>query len=94
MSHEEYAGNSNAWNAQVWISWVIAMFALIGGILMAPVDIWVRGYLLMGTLFTVGSTFTLAKTTRDNAEDRRLRNRIKAAKTDKILKEFEMNEAA
>ena len=41
-----------------------------------------------------GSTFSLAKTTRDNAEVQRLRNRVKAAKTEKVLREFEMSDAA
>ena len=48
----------------------------------------------MAELFLVGSTFTLAKTVRDNAETRRLRNRISAAKTDKLLKEYELHDAA
>jgi hypothetical protein len=43
----------------------------------------------MAQVFLVGSTFTLAKTVRDNHEARRLRNRISQAKTDKILREFE-----
>lgn len=33
-----------------------------------PADLWVKGYLAMGTLFLTGSTFTLSKTMRDNAE--------------------------
>ena len=57
-------------------------------------DWWTRGYLLMGLLFTVGSSFTLSKTVRDNAESKRLRNRIKAAKTEKVLKEFELSDVA
>lgn len=33
-----------------------------------PADLWVKGYLAMGSLFLTGSTFTLSKTMRDNAE--------------------------
>jgi hypothetical protein len=47
--------------------------------------------LLMGELFLVGSTFTLAKTTRDEHEARLFRNRIAKAKSEKLLKEFEVN---
>lgn len=86
--------NTTAWTIQVWASWVIAMAMTLGGVVLLPTDPWTKGYLLMGMLFTVGSTFNLAKTTRDNAEAKKLRNRIQAAKTDKILKEFEMTEAA
>ena len=94
MSQHETDNNTPAWTAQVWLSFLIAVAALMSGILFAPVDWWVRGYLLMGSLFTMGSTFTLSKTVRDNHEHRRLRNRMQAAKTDKMLKEFELNEAA
>ena len=93
-NNREIDGNTTAWTVQVWASFAIALFSLCGGILLVPVDYWIRGYLLMGTLFTVGSTFNLSKTVRDNHEYGRLRNRIQAAKTDKILKEFELNEAA
>lgn len=86
--------NTAAWNIQVWASWLVAMGLMAGGILFMPALIWIKGYLLMGLMFTVGSTFSLAKTTRDNAESKRLRNRMSAAKTDKILREFELNDAA
>ncbi|MEZ4319412.1 MAG: YiaA/YiaB family inner membrane protein [Myxococcota bacterium] len=94
MDRYEIDANTAAWNAQVWISFVVSAAMTLGGIALLPVDIWMRGYLLMGVLFTMGSSFSLSKTTRDNAETKRLRNRIKAAKTEKVLKEFEMSEAA
>ncbi|MCA9566677.1 MAG: hypothetical protein KC656_02500 [Myxococcales bacterium] len=93
-SNHEIDANTTAWTVQVWVSWVVAASMTCGGVLMLPTDWWSKGYLLMGMLFTIGSTFSLAKTTRDNAENRRLRNRIQAAKTDKILREFELSDAA
>lgn len=33
-----------------------------------PTDLWVKGYLAMGSLFLTGSSFTLSKTMRDNQE--------------------------
>lgn len=81
--------NSTAWTIQVWISFLVAMAMTVGGTVFLPVDWWARGYLLMGELFLVGSTFTLAKTTRDDFEARKLRNRIAQAKSEKLLKEFE-----
>ena len=81
--------NSTAWTIQVWISFLVAMAMTVGGTVFLPVDLWARGYLLMGELFLVGSTFTLAKTTRDDFEAKKLRNRIAQAKSEKLLKEFE-----
>jgi hypothetical protein len=86
--------HTTAWNAQVWISFVIALTMTAGGIVQLPADVWVKGYLGMGMLFTVGSAFTLAKTMRDNHEAEKLRNRITTAKAEKLLKEFEMSDAA
>lgn len=83
-----------AWSAQVWISFLVAMAMTLGGTVLLPLDVWCKGYLLMGQLFTVGSAFTLAKTVRDNHEAAKLRNRITTAKADKLLKEFELTDAA
>lgn len=81
--------HTTAWTAQSWLSFLCAASMSVGGILLLPVDWWTRGYLLMGFLFTVGSSFTLAKTLRDNHEAAKLRNRITSAKTDQLLREFE-----
>ncbi len=43
----------------------------------------------MGTIFTVGSCFSLAKTLRDDHEYEKLVNRVSAAKTEQILSDFE-----
>ena len=40
-------------------------------------------------LFLVGSSFTLAKTLRDNHEALRLVNRVKSAKTERLIREYE-----
>lgn len=80
-----------AWVVQVWVSFAVAMALTLGGTVFLPVDWWAKGYLLMGELFLVGSTFTLAKTTRDEHEARLFRNRIAKAKSEKLLKEFEVN---
>lgn len=79
--------HSTAWVAQVWLSWLIAMFATLLGIVLLPVDLWMRGYLLMGLLFVVGSTLSLAKTTRDLHEAGKLHSVINDAKLEKILAE-------
>ncbi len=60
--------NTAAWHIQVWASFLIASSATVIGILYLPVDVWIKGFLGMGLLFTVGSCFSLAKTIRDEHE--------------------------
>lgn len=63
--------HTGAWRFQVWVSFVVSS-ALTGlGIAYLPVDIWTKGFLAMGLLFTIGSCFSLAKTVRDEHEVRR-----------------------
>jgi len=80
-------------NSQSWMFFVKASFGLSAlamgiGIFFLPTDLWVKGYLAMGTLFLVGSTFTLAKTLRDEFEATKLITKIHEAKTEKILREY------
>ncbi|MES2643720.1 MAG: YiaA/YiaB family inner membrane protein [Myxococcota bacterium] len=81
--------HSSAWVAQVWISWLLALFAMMGGILFVPADLWTRGYLAMGLLFTIGSTMNLAKTVRDNHEAGKVSAVINDARLEKILSEHD-----
>ncbi|MFZ5479718.1 MAG: YiaA/YiaB family inner membrane protein [Myxococcota bacterium] len=81
--------HSTAWVAQVWMTWLIAMFAVLGGIVFVPADLWVKGYLFMGLLFTVGSTMNLAKTVRDNHEASKVSSVIHDARIEKILSEHD-----
>jgi hypothetical protein len=83
-AHEPH---STAWIAQVWLSWLIAMFAMFGGIVLMPADLWVKGYFFMGLLFVVGATMNLAKTLRDNHEAAKVSSVINDARIEKILAE-------
>lgn len=84
--------NSSAWMAFVWISFGASISCMCVGIYNLPVELWIKGYMAMGLLFSVGSCFTLAKTVRDNHEARKLINRVSEAKTEKMLHEFELKE--
>jgi hypothetical protein len=57
--------NTAAWRFQVWASFVIATLLMALGIAYLPVDLWTKGFMGMGLLFTIGSCFSLAKTIRD-----------------------------
>lgn len=81
--------DSPAWIAFVQICFAISLGGTALGVIFLPVNLWVKGYLGMGLLFTVGSTIILSKTLRDQHEARKLIKRIRDAKTEKILTEFE-----
>jgi hypothetical protein len=78
---------------QVWASFALSVGTTGIGILYLPIDAWLRAFLAMGLLYSVGSAFTLAKTVRDNHEAKRLLNRLSEAKTERIIREFEAGDA-
>jgi hypothetical protein len=80
--------HTNAWVAQTWISFIISTTATTTGILYLPVDSWIKGYLGMGVLFSVGSTISLSKTVRDQEEAKRI-NHIDQAKLEKLLADYD-----
>lgn len=84
--------DSGAWLFFVKVSFAVALAGMVFGVAVMPVDLWVRGYMVLGTLFLVGSTFTLAKTLRDEFEDARLVNQLAQARTEKLLKEYGVKE--
>jgi len=81
--------HSSAWIAQTWISFAVAAGVTAMGIWFLPVDGWMKAFLGMGLLFTVGSTFSLAKTVRDQHEADSLRKRIDDARVSKLIAEHD-----
>jgi len=79
--------HSPGWVVQAWASFVISICAMTFGILNLPVNSWVKGYMGMGLAFTVGSTLSVAKTTRDMHEAKRITSRIEEARVEKLLNE-------
>ena len=81
----ETTQHSGAWVAFTYASF-IGSAAMVGlGILFMPMDIWIKGYLAMGTIMLVQSCITATKTIRDVHEGRRMVNRIEDAKTERLL---------
>ena len=85
--------DSTRFDSPSWIFFVKASFAcavggMLFGVAVMPVEIWMRGYMILGTLFLTGSTFTLAKTLRDQFEGHKLINKVAQARTEKLLKEY------
>ena len=81
--------HSSIWVAQTWLSFIISISATSMGILYLPVDMWAKGFMGMGLVFTVGSTSSLAKTQRDIYEAKKLTVKIEEARVEKILTEHD-----
>jgi hypothetical protein len=78
-------GDSTAWIAQTWISFVMSIGITATGITYLPVDAWVKGFMGMGLTFSVASSFSLAKTQRDLHESKRIMSKIEEAKVEQLL---------
>lgn len=79
--------HSSAWIIQTWLSFVISISATAIGIIYLPVDAWIKGYMGMGLIFTIGSTVSLTKTQRDLHESSRIIAKLEEAKVERILAE-------
>ena len=78
-----------AFFAQAVVSFAVSTGAVLVGIVLLPVDPWVRAFLGLGTLFMVSSAFTLAKCVRDRQEQTYLSSRVDRARVDKLLAEHD-----
>lgn len=87
--HNIQPAHSSGWVIQTWLSWVLAVGVTAMGIWFLPVDGWMKAFLGMGLVFTVGSTFSLAKTLRDMHEQQRIVSRIDEARMTKLLTEVD-----
>nr|WP_042184148.1 YiaA/YiaB family inner membrane protein [Kibdelosporangium sp. MJ126-NF4]CEL16103.1 hypothetical protein [Kibdelosporangium sp. MJ126-NF4]CTQ94029.1 hypothetical protein [Kibdelosporangium sp. MJ126-NF4] len=83
------AKNTAAFFAQAVASFVIASVAVLVGIIVLPVDPWMRAFLSLGLLYTVTSAFTLAKCIRDRQEDTSVAKRVDQARLDKLITEHD-----
>jgi len=79
--------NTGAWLTFTYVSFAASAFMMALGIWALPADLWIKGYLMMASVFMLGSAFTLAKTVRDEHEAKRLANRIEDAKAERLLME-------
>lgn len=84
----ELKSNSNSWVFFVKVSFAIALLAATAGVVLAPVDFVIKGYMAISALFLVSTTITLSKTLRDEHEQHRIANRISEARTHQLLKEY------
>lgn len=85
---------TTAFYVQAWISFSVAMSANLLGIAYLPVDGWTRGFLSVGVLYLVTSTFTLAKCVRDAHEAGQVLSRVDEARLERLLAEHDPFRAA
>lgn len=62
------AKDTPAWILQVWAAFIISTLGTGAGIYYLEGNSWQKAFVGMGYVFSVSSTFTLAKTIRDNLE--------------------------
>ncbi|RSD20213.1 YiaA/YiaB family inner membrane protein [Amycolatopsis eburnea] len=80
---------TTAFYVQAALSFGLALAAVTGGIAYLPVDGWVRGFLALGMLYLVTSTFTLAKCVRDRQDETSVVSRVDQARLEKLLAEHD-----
>jgi hypothetical protein len=74
-----------AFYTQAMISFGVSVTAAAIGIAYLPLGSWPRAFLALGLLYTVTSTFTLAKCVRDRQEEAEVVSRVDQARLDKLL---------
>jgi hypothetical protein len=89
MTNATATKTSPAFMLQAGIAFCVALVGVIIGECQLPVDPWVRGFLALGTVFLVSSTFTLAKVIRDQFESGSVVSRIDQARLERLLAEFD-----
>jgi len=93
MTTQNHQSHSGAWVAFNYANVVIALGMTVGGVLFLPLDVWIKGYMLMGIAMLVSSSISVTKTIRDVQESARLVNKIEDAKTEQLLMRMDRNAA-
>lgn len=84
-------GHSKLWILYTWVSFAISAALMLGGIAFLDIGVWERAFLALGTFFLVGACFNLAKVSRDVHEQQRLLNRVEDARTEKLLRDYDLH---
>ena len=77
--------HSGSWIAFTYASFFASVAMVGGGILFAPIDIWIKAYFAMGAALLIQSAITMTKTLRDVHEGSKLVNRIEDARAERLL---------
>lgn len=85
MSTPLHTRTTAAFYAQAAVSFAVSVTAAAIGIAYLPIGAWPRAFLGIGLLYTVTSTFTLAKCVRDRQEETAVVSRIDQVRLDQLL---------
>ena len=80
---------TTAFTVQAMISFGFSLAAVTFGITRLPVGAWERGFLAVGLVFVVTSSFTLAKCVRDRQEMGEVTHRVDQARLEKLITEHD-----
>jgi hypothetical protein len=80
---------TTAFTVQATLSFAISLVALLWAAAHLGGDGWMRGFLLIGVLYLVTSTFTLAKCVRDLQEASSVISRVDQVRLDRLLVEHD-----
>jgi hypothetical protein len=86
---QQAAQHSGAWITFTYASFIAALAMVAGGILFAPIDMWVKAYFAMAATMLVQSAITVTKTLRDVQESNKFVNRIEDARAERLLMEID-----
>jgi hypothetical protein len=84
MNNTQFS-HSAAWISFTYANALAAVSLVLGGIFFLPLDLWIKGYLVMGVAMLISSVTILTKTMRDVQESGKLVNKIEEARTEKLL---------
>jgi hypothetical protein len=77
--------HSSSWVTFTYATFIGSVLMVAAGIVLMPVDIWMKGYFVMGFVMLVQTCVTMTKTIRDVHEGSKLVNRIEDAKAERLL---------
>lgn len=86
--------HSDAWVKFSYLSFIVSCVMMAGGLVLAPIDLAMKGYIAMAAVMVIQTTVNLTKTMRDNHESDRLLNKLEDAKTERLLRDVESVQAA
>src|SRR4051794_12710274 len=78
---------TTAFFAQAVISFGVSLTSMTLGIAYLPATPWIRSFLVVGLLYVVTSTFTLAKCVRDQQETSQVVQRVDQARLERFIAE-------
>ncbi|MEE1927229.1 YiaA/YiaB family inner membrane protein [Streptomyces sp. TRM 70351] len=89
MTTPVHRATTAAFYVQSILAFGLSLAAVTIGVAYMPIGPWERGFLALGLLFLVSSTFTLAKCVRDRQEIQAVTTRVDQARMEKLITEHD-----